>query len=100
MFWWLSFADGTLPRGSQFLGGVLIEAESFVDAIERSHALGINPGGEVKGAGPSWPADEVGMEAFEKYKNRLLTKEDAKEFDLKAKGHVSRTKPKHTHYKH
>lgn len=100
MYWWLSFADGTRPKGTQFLGGVLIEAKSFMDAVERSHALGINPGGEVRGAGPSWPADEVGIEAFEKFKNRLLTKEDSQAFDLLAKGHVSMTKPTHTQYKH
>jgi hypothetical protein len=47
--WWLSFADGTKPKGAQFLGVVILEAYGFTDAIDRSHAMGLNPGGEVMG---------------------------------------------------
>lgn len=51
-YMWLSFADGDLPKGKQFLGGVLVEADDLIEAVVRSHALGINPGGEVLGWGP------------------------------------------------
>jgi len=47
--WWLSFADGTKPVGQQFLGVVILEAYGFTDAIARSHAMDLNPGGEVRG---------------------------------------------------
>lgn len=47
--WWLSFADGSKPKGSTFLGVVIVEAYGFTDAIQKSHDLGINPGGEVQG---------------------------------------------------
>lgn len=41
MAWWfMSFADPTRPKGTQFLGGLLLEAEDFHDALIRSHHLG------------------------------------------------------------
>lgn len=41
---WLSFVDtGT----DTFLGGCLVKAEDAKAAVTKSHALGINPGGEV-----------------------------------------------------
>ena len=46
MKWWLSFADG-----DGFRGAVVVEAADFPTAVERSHAVGCNPGGECKG----WP---------------------------------------------
>lgn len=42
-WWYLSFADG------KFLGGVILEAHGFTSAIQKSHDLGINPGGGVEG---------------------------------------------------
>ncbi len=48
-WWWLSFCDQELPRGEQFLGALLIEANGMEDAMLRSHALGLNPGGEILG---------------------------------------------------
>jgi hypothetical protein len=47
--WWLSFADATRPAGSQFLGICIVRAVDMVSAIKVAHALGINPGGEVRG---------------------------------------------------
>lgn len=40
--WYLSFSgdDG-------WLGGVVLEAGHAIAAVERSHALGLNPGGQV-----------------------------------------------------
>jgi hypothetical protein len=48
--WWLSFADGSRPTGTQFLGAVIVEAPDLALAIGITHMLGINPGGEVMGA--------------------------------------------------
>jgi len=41
---WLSFADKT-----GFLGVIITEELDFMSAIHATHALGINPGGEVRG---------------------------------------------------
>lgn len=55
MIIWLSFADGSLPKGHQFLGACIVEVKQFDDprdtlkaAIRKAHVLGINPGGEVQ----------------------------------------------------
>ncbi len=48
--WWLSFCDPQRPEGSQCLGvAIITEAGGFVDAVDRAHRLGANPGGEVQG---------------------------------------------------
>jgi hypothetical protein len=70
--WWLSFCDPDAPEGSQFLGVVITQAADFIAAVSRSHALGVNPGGEVQGAGPL-PADSISPE----WRDRLLTKAEA-----------------------
>lgn len=88
MFWFLSFADGRRPKGTQFLGGAIVEAQDFMAAIKKTHALGINPGGEVQGTGPSITVDSVGEELNKKYSNRLLTREECVEWDEAADGHV------------
>ena len=46
---WLSFADGSKPKGTQFLGACVVEAPSFADAIQVAWAHGCNPGGECLG---------------------------------------------------
>lgn len=61
--WWLSFS-GVFG----FLGVVIVEAYGFGDAINISHAKGINPGGEVRGLQVD-PADIP-----ESLRNRLLKK--------------------------
>lgn len=64
MSWhYLSFAE------EKFLGGLVIEADSFTHAHMRSHTLGLNPGGSVMG----WELLDEQTPA-EKYRNRLLTK--------------------------
>lgn len=45
---WLSFADPEKPRGQQFLGVVITQAKGLGHAIQKTHALGINPGGEIQ----------------------------------------------------
>lgn len=46
-FFWLSFCDGSLPEGSQFLGAAIINAASLPEAITASWLNGSNPGGEI-----------------------------------------------------
>lgn len=43
--WWLSFAG---EEG--FRGVIITRAFEFLDAVRKTHVLGINPGGQVKGA--------------------------------------------------
>ncbi len=44
---WVSFADGSLPVGSQFLGVAIVRAFDVMHAASVCHMNGINPGGEV-----------------------------------------------------
>lgn len=44
---WMSFCDPRKPAGSQFLGVIITRAPGIAHAIQRTHALGINPGGHV-----------------------------------------------------
>lgn len=74
-WWWLSFADATLPKGTQFLGACIVRARGMVSAVSRAHVLGINPGGEVVGYELPAAADEIGIP--DDYCNRLLTREEA-----------------------
>lgn len=71
-WFYLSFADPGRPKGTQFLGGAYVEAESLAEAVTRSHTLGINPGGEIKGIGPL-PPEAVQEHVLPEDRNRLLT---------------------------
>lgn len=72
--YWLSFADASLPKGSQFLGAVIVEAASLIAAVQEAHRLGINPGGEVAG----YPIpDRVCVKIAASWKGRLLTRDDS-----------------------
>lgn len=75
--WWLSFADPSLPAGTQFLGACLVEADSLPAAVTRSHLLGINPGGEVAIVGPLDPGQPPPGYPLD----RLLTREEIVEAD-------------------
>lgn len=48
-YWWMSFVDADRPKGEgdRFLGGLIIEADNALRMLTKSHALGLNPGGEV-----------------------------------------------------
>lgn len=48
-FWWLSFCEGTKPKGSQFLGACIVPGLTMGLACQEAHRLGCNPGGEVAG---------------------------------------------------
>lgn len=69
---WLSFCDSDKPKGTQFLGCVIIEAPDLVDAITKSHGLGVNPGGEVLSIEiPDEVRDRFGPE----HRDKLLSRE-------------------------
>lgn len=70
--WILSFCDPDKPKGTQYLGGAVVEIDGgMVAAVLATHLLGINPGGEVQGVGPfpsgSFPRDMM---------DRLLTADE------------------------
>lgn len=79
--WWLSFVDpavaATIPRhlqqpgGPSFLGACWVEAPGFVHALDETHLLGINPGGEVSGWGP-FPPSWISLTWRARNMNRLL----------------------------
>jgi hypothetical protein len=66
MAWfYLSFADNTLPKNQQWLGAVIVQGSDMKDAIENAWILDINPGGEVLGM-------EIEKLPSKNYLNRLL----------------------------
>lgn len=73
-WWWLSFVDE-----SGFLGVAIVQDRSFAGAVLRAHALGINPGGEVRGF--PFPEQEE-WRAPEAVRNRLLSFEELREHGL------------------
>jgi hypothetical protein len=75
-FWWLSFADGSLPKGQQFLGAALVRGYNIISATSEAHRIGCNPGGEVQGT-PVPPYLTVPDE----YRGRLLSRAEAEELD-------------------
>ena len=83
---WLSFCDPDRPKGSQFLGACIVEGQSGVpmSAIQTAWLRKCNPGGEVQIAEilPS-----LVKHVAPKWMNRLLTREEAQEFDREMKPH-------------
>lgn len=73
-WWWLSFVDAKLPKGSQFLGVAIVEGADIVSAATTAHQIGCNPGGQVMGI--SIIKDRLPDDAW---RNRLLAKAEALE---------------------
>ncbi len=71
---YMSFADGTRPRGTQFLGGLFIRAKSLTGALQASHQQGLNPGGEVQATIVKAPIEE-------KWIGRLMSRAELEEMD-------------------
>lgn len=46
---WLSFVDPEKPKAEQFIGVIITMAYGIISAVDKTHGLGINPGGEVLG---------------------------------------------------
>jgi len=82
--WWISFADGTRPAGTQFLGACIVEAPTpevataFPIACLQAHFLGCNPGGEAQGM-PLGPGAKERIAP--RWLNRLLTRAECEAFD-------------------
>lgn len=74
VWWYFSFTDPDLPKGTQFLGGLYIDAPNFVDALSRSHLLGLNPGGQI--AFVPLPKDAFEENVPESMRRRLLSREE------------------------
>lgn len=70
---YMSFVDNHRPAGDQFVGALLLEADSLEEAITASWLLELNPGGEI--AAVEIPA-AVGR-IPDSFMNRLLTKAEA-----------------------
>jgi hypothetical protein len=51
-WYYLSFVDDDRPRGSRWLGGCCVEADSPIGAVQEAWRRGCNPGGEVGIWGP------------------------------------------------
>jgi hypothetical protein len=66
-WWYLSFCDPQRPKGTQFLGVCIVRGRGVLTAMQRSHALGLNPGGECA----SWA---IGDQQPPLPVNRLLSK--------------------------
>lgn len=47
-YFWLSFCDPNKPKGAQFLGVSIVEAEHYMLAVPAAWAAKCNPGGEVQ----------------------------------------------------
>ena len=74
-WFYMSFADASLPEGQQFLGGIYVRGATLPEALTRSHLLGINPGGEVKTIGPL-PSQVMDENVPEADRERLLSREE------------------------
>lgn len=83
-WWYFSFADATLPKGSQFLGACYVRGGHLPDAITRSHLLGINPGGEIASFGPLPEniADAIPVH----WQERLMNRDEVAACDAEMKG--------------
>lgn len=71
-WWWLSFADPSLPEGSQFLGVAIVQAVGFLSAVREARSRGCNPGGQVQGF--DFPNN---LTLPPRFTNRLLSKQEA-----------------------
>jgi hypothetical protein len=77
-WWWLSYADD-----EGFNGAVLIRANGFMSACQFSANVGFSPGGQVRGTLTPKLLEEVCPDVIKAYANRVLTKEECAEFDVK-----------------
>lgn len=74
MWFYMSFADASLPEGEQFLGGCYVEADSFPEALTWTHTEGINPGGEIQVYELTAKDVDANVPAADRF--RLLTRQE------------------------
>ena len=70
-WFWLSFVNDDLPKGQKFLGLCLVQGVDPISAVQRSHDLSINPGGEVM------ILELNDSEVLTSYQNRFIGKEES-----------------------
>lgn len=76
-WWWLSFADPHKPKGTQFLGAVIVKARGEASATQKVNWLGLNPGGEIM-----FVKIPDGKVPKEEDTHRLLMREEAESIDF------------------
>jgi hypothetical protein len=74
MWFYISFADSSRPKGTQFMGAVIVRGADIEEAAREAWRLGINPGGEALGV----PLPE-GQEPPQKFRERLLQPSDIRD---------------------
>lgn len=72
---YLSFCDVNKPKGQQFLGATIVAADDAMEAVAKSHRLGINPGGEVAIV-EFEPDEETDHSMMAKYVNAFVPREE------------------------
>ena len=75
-WWYISYADGNRPAGSQWLGACFVRATDAEGAIREAWRRGCNPGGEAIVVRA--PAGLVGPRKFAR---RLLSRADVDAYD-------------------
>lgn len=81
-WWWLSFADPSKPKGTQFLGALVIKAPGMATALLRAHRNGTNPGGAVEGF-PVQTDEAIALKVLEEVSGKLMSKAECDAFDAR-----------------
>jgi hypothetical protein len=77
--WWLSFCDTARPKGTQFLGSAIVEAETIYHAVPAAWQHRCNPGGQVQLMElPDGLAKHVPPE----WRHRLMTRQESEALDV------------------
>lgn len=72
---WMSFCDTDKPSGEQFLGVIITKTLGIGHAMQKTHELGINPGGQIA----SWEWEDAFKVINPEDFDRLLSKEELEE---------------------
>lgn len=72
--WWMSFCDMSKPQGQQWLGVIVVEELGPMHAVNKTHELGINPGGDI-----AFARVQPGVVKPE-HMDRLLSRAELREF--------------------
>jgi hypothetical protein len=77
----MSFCDNSLPEGERFLGALIVRADNEIEMLQRSHHIGLNPGGEI--AFFQIPEHYVYRVPADWIETRLITKVECDEMEKK-----------------
>ncbi len=75
-FYYLSFCDTKLPKGTQFLGATVVEAENEYGVAGAARALGRNPGGEIAMVELPFSSRDEAPEQGRKYFDRFIPRDE------------------------